>query len=138
MDATARRLIGEVAAYLDRPRPLLLWVAFAGVLVVFAAVWPWDIETIRAPFSPQAGRHAVPAQVRAMRELAGVHGITSFRIGADLEADPELWLRAVEYLYPVRLAPEARMVFTRSDTPVMTNCVLVGQSGAISLASCGP
>ena len=73
-----------------------------------------------------------------MRELAGVHGITSFRIGADLEADPELWLRAVEYLYPVRLAPEARMVFTRSDAPVMTNCVLVGQSGAISLASCGP
>ena len=68
-----------------------------------------------APFSPQAGRHAVPAQVRAMRELAGVHGITSFRIGADLEADPELWLRAVEYLYPVRLAPEARMVFTRKS-----------------------
>ncbi len=113
MDATVRRLIGEVAAYLDRPRPLLLRVPFAGVLVVFAAVWPWDIETIRAPFSPQAGRHAVPAQVRAMRELAGVHGITSFRIGADLEADPELWLRAVEYLYPVRLAPESRMVFTR-------------------------
>ena len=138
MDATARRLISEVAAYLDRPRPLLLRVAFVGVLVVFATVWPWDIETIRAPLSPQAGRHAVPAPVRAMSELAGVHGITSFRIGADLEADPELWLRAVEYLYPVRLAPEARMVFTRSDAPVMTNCVLVGQSGAISLAACGP
>lgn len=137
MDNAFGCLIGAVASYLDRPRPLLLRGAFIGVMIVFMMVWPWDPSTLPSPFSPDAGRRAVPEEVHAMRALAVIHGVTRFRIGADLTKDPELWLRVIEYLYPARLAPDAGFVFTRGDDPEVAFCLPVGAVGTIRLVMCG-
>ncbi len=97
---------------------------------------PWKFSDFLTSFQKDAGHEVLPMEIQDMKRLAVKNSIESFVLSGELSSDSLLRQRAVEFLYPVKMLPDAKMIFAIQSSPFSKKCKLLATEGVIYLYEC--
>ena len=120
----------------DEPRALFFCILIWSPSVLFAG-HPILVNTssILQSFDAGYGTHAVPDEVVEMRVLATRNSVEAFNMDVGFLNNVLILQRAVEYLYPVRLDPGAKVLMAPAGA-ILDGCRPVDTGSLVALHVC--
>lgn len=107
---------------------------------VFLKLVPHNLVTntpIFNPFSPNLGEvQSLYPDVLAMKSLALRFQITDFDLSPNLTLDPYMYMRSIEFLYPIRKVSGSKFIYSLGEYPDDRVCEMLGKEGNIKLYAC--
>jgi len=89
------------------------------------------------PFAPNLGEvQSLYPEILAMKSLALRLQINDFDLSPNLNLDPYIYMRSIEFLYPIRKVSGSKYIFSLGKYPNGKICEKLGAEGSINLYAC--
>ena len=107
---------------------------------IFLKLVPKNLVTntpIFNPFSPNLGEvQSLYPDVLAMKSLALRFQISNFDLSPNLNLDPYMYMRSIEFLYPIRKVSGSKFIYYLGEYPDDRGCEMLGKEGNVKLYVC--
>lgn len=114
---------------------VIIWVAMGIYWAYWVRQQPWQAGVFASSLAPDAGEHAVPREVRAMKALAQRHPAPAYRLDQAFVEHTLIFQRATEFLYSFRISRHSPWLLA-PDTHSPANCRLIDQQQNVALYEC--
>jgi hypothetical protein len=126
-----------LTGFARRALTLVLAAAVLYQLQALAGNSGYSRELLARSLQRSAGEvESMPPQVVEARKLVVERGVDVLQLAPSIAADPFLQQRAIEGLYPVRVAARAPVMLARRDDGDIAGCVELHGSASMGLYEC--